>query len=464
MQAPPRPSDALLPVAIGLCARVAVALWAGPRFAPVEDGRFYHELAQRLAEGKGYTWQWPDGVVTFVAHYPVGYPALVSLAYRVFGSAPVTAMLLNALLGALGVAAVHRVSTESAGRFGALLAALAVALHPALVLYTPALMTEGVTGALLAIAAGIVALARSRSGRARFGFIVLLGCVLGVGTLIRGQTLVLAPLFGALALGSDATARSARARLVAAVLTSAVALSIVAPWTARNCQKMDQCVVVSANLGWNLLIGATPGATGTFVPISGDSVPPECRTVFGEAAKDACFARAALRQIAERPRAWLALVPAKLARTFEYCGAAGWYLNASNPRAFGDRDKLRLGVAETAWQRVLMALALYAMARADGPRRRARRVVAVLGCLSLLGPIGWLAHPALVGGALCLGSALVRHGPLALAAAAVGTTALTHAAFFGAGRYSLAVFALTAALAGTAWSRRRAAGPAKPAF
>lgn len=461
-----RESDALWAFLLALGVRVAIALWAGSRFPPVEDGRFYQTLATRLAEGRGYTWQWPDGVVTFVAHYPVGYPALLSVAYRLFGNAPLVAMLFNAAIGAVAVIAVHQLAAEAAGRWGALFAALAVALHPALTLYTSAVMTEGVTAALLACAAWLVVVARRRRGPARLGILLALGALFGVATLVRGQSLLLAPLFGVFAAPRPGSGRGARAVLGSVAVTTLACVLVVAPWTARNCSKMDRCVVVSANLGWNLLIGATEGATGTFVPIQGESVPAECRTVFGEADKDACFTQAAVREVIERPGRWLALIPAKLSHTFEYCGAAGWYLHAANPTAFPDPAKLRLGVVETAWQRVLMALGLYAMARVPGRRSRARRVLAIGGCLALLGPFGFVAYLALGAGALALGAELREHVPLGLAAAAVGATALTHAVFFGAGRYSLPVFALTAALAGTAWrqSAEKSGSQAPPAF
>jgi len=62
-----------------------------------------------------------------------------------------------------------------------------------------------------------------------------------------------------------------------------------------------------------------------------------------------------------------------------------------------------------------------------------------------------------------LGRGLPRHPPAALAAAAVGTTALAHAVFFGAGRYSMVTFAILSALAGTALRGPLAAPGAAPA-
>ena len=81
--------------------------YAHDRFPPADDGSFYHAVAIRIAHGAGYTWAWPDGVVTYAAHYPVGYPALLGATYALLGATPLSAMLLNALLGALLVVGVH---------------------------------------------------------------------------------------------------------------------------------------------------------------------------------------------------------------------------------------------------------------------------------------------------------------------------------------------------------------------
>lgn len=448
----PRARDAALPVLVGLALRVATVIWAAGRFPPIEDGRFYHTLGARLAAGHGYTWLWPDGVVTNVAHYPVGYPALLAGGYWLLGARPWIGMTLNALFGTLAVLAVHRIAARGASRLGASFAAFAVALHPGLVLYTPALMTEGLTAALLALAGWAAIAATAARGRPRLGLVAAVGVVLGLTALVRGQALLFAPLFGAVAaLGRDSSWRKI---IGASALSTAVAVACVVPWTARNCVKMDRCVAVSANFGWNLLIGSVPEATGTFVPITGQTVPPACRTVFGEADKDACFLAAGAQRIAEQPGRWLALVPAKLSYTFDYCGAAGWYLEASNGSAFDARDKLALGVAETLWQRALLGLGLAGLALSVGPRRRARVVLGLGSGALLLGPHAWLSYLGLAATAL-LGGKAERPAAFLVAFAVLGT-ALTHAVFFGAGRYSLPVFALTAVLAGFAFGRRQA--------
>jgi hypothetical protein len=153
----------------------------------------------------------------------------------------------------------------------------------------------------------------------------------------------------------------------------------------------------------------------------------------------------------------LALVPRKLASTFDYAGAAGWYLRSSNPNEFGERDKLTLGVFETIWQRAIVLAALCALA-SPGPRRRFRLGIVVLSICALFTRAGWIGHIGLPIAALLLGRRLVERPVAWLAAATVSGTALTHAVFFGAGRYSLVCFPALAALAGTVLTRRDAPG------
>jgi hypothetical protein len=153
----------------------------------------------------------------------------------------------------------------------------------------------------------------------------------------------------------------------------------------------------------------------------------------------------------------LTLGPAKLASTFDYAGAAGWYLNSSNPNEFGETEKVELGAAETIWQRVLVLAGLCALA-APGPRRRVRLGIVLVSIGALFTRAGWVAHVGLTVSALLVGRRLVDRPAALLAAATVAGTALTHVVFFGAGRYSLVCFPAIAALAGTVLTRRDAPG------
>ncbi len=421
---------------VALLARVGFLVWAARLFPAAADGKYYDTIARRIAQGHGYTWLWDDGTVTYAAHYPIGYPALVAPLYLVLAH-PALAMGVNALAAALATLAIHRLALPLATRRHALYAALAAGLHPALVPYVAAVMTEGVTAALLCIAAA-VAMKRTK------GRFVLGALVLGIAVLVRPQSLLLAPVLGLLAI-SGSLAR----RLSAAALATVLSVVVCLPWTARNCVRMHRCALVSVNAGWNLLIGEAT-ENGGWQPID---VPPECTAVFDEADKDRCFEHAARERIARDPRRWLGKARRKLGVTFDYFGGAPWYLHESNAAAFPDAAKLWLGVVETLASRAFLLGAIYVAARRGAESRgelarHAWSASAVVAIAFALTP-----HAAVVAYVLLALLLLVAAWPwrpddmlLPWTAFVILATAVTHAAFFGAGRYGLVVAPFVAAV------------------
>ena len=438
--------DAIIVVAVALAARLAMAHYGSERFPPADDGSFYHTVATRIAGGHGYTWLWPDGAVTYAAHYPVGYPAIIGAGYALFGARAGVAMFVNALIGGLAALAAYSLAFRSAGRRAALAAGWFVALEPALVLYTPALMTEAVAGALLCAAAAVAAGSRPERPPLRA---LGAGLVLGIGVLVRPEVLLLAPIVGAI----SAHGLGVKRALSSGAIVLGASLFVCLPWTLRNCEKLERCALVSANGGWNLYIGSSPLGRGGWAPLDRIGVPEECRTVFAEAEKDACFARAGARVIREDPAAWLALVPAKLAATFDYGTAAAHYLSASNPNLVGERAKTTIGALELLGQRVFLMLALLALARAEGPARRARLAVCAVSALMGFLPWAFVGWVGLVVSGLLLGRALFLSPATLLAVSTVAVTAAVHAVFFGASRYTLVCLPALGALGGMAFGR-----------
>jgi 4-amino-4-deoxy-L-arabinose transferase-like glycosyltransferase len=434
-------ADARVVIVAALVARLAVVAWAAGSIPPVADAEYYHQLATRLAHGYGYTWLWPDGVVTAAAHYPVGYPALIGAAYAVFGSKPVVAMLVNALIGTAGAWAVHDLLLRSTSRKLALAGGIVFALHPALVPYTAALMTEGVTASFLVIATAFAERAHgAERRRPAIAWLVACGLVMGVATLVRPQSLVLAPVLGLLA--SRTNAKSA---ITGAVVATSLALAVCAPWTLRNCRQMEQCALVSVNGGWNLAIGAQTNGGGWQEII----VPDACREVFAEAAKDDCFGREARKAIAADPLRWLARAPAKLRVTFDYFGAAPWYLHVANPTRFPYGAKVALGTLETLVSRLLLLAALVTVRSLAGPRRLLREAATGFGLLACFLTAGAMGYIACALGILLLGPRELLRLPrvVPVTAAVLVATAVLHVVFFGAGRYGLVVVPFVTALA-----------------
>ncbi len=432
-----------------LLVRLPLVVWAASRFPPAADGTFYQVVASRIARGLGYTWAWPDGAVTYAAHYPVGYPAILGGLYALFGPSPIWAMWLNALAGTVIVFCVHRLLARETSRRAALLAALAAALHPTLLAYTPAMMTELVSASLLVAGAAVaVSGSRRRTLSGRLGMLLALGLLMGLAVLVRPQQIVFAPLFGALLLLAQRPRFAWWPALVGAVVATGLAVACCAPWTLRNCNRMERCVFVSANGGWNLFIGTSPLGEGAWVALDRIGVPPACRTVFKEAEKDRCFGEDAKRRIAAAPLAWASLAPKKLRKTFDDVGAPGYYLNVSNGSVFGNHAKWLLGASEVLALRLGYLALAWALARTRGPRQRMRQGLALAAALSQLFPLAWLGALLLVLAVLSLGRQLQREVPLLLAGSGLAATAVIHAVFFGGARYAMVVLPLVLVGAG----------------
>lgn len=446
--------DAPILAGVALLLRLAVVAFSWDRVPPTADGKFYHIVAQRIAHGEGYTWLWPDGAVTYAAHYPVGYPALMSVPYALFGAVPGAVMVINAILGALVVWLSHELCLDalkvpqlsSFAREGAGLVGVGLAVSPTLVGYTPALMTEGAVAAFLVLAAWFAVRARSSVGASKAAALwrTAVALALGAAVLLRPQSILFAPVLGFLSVEG-----TMRRRMSAALLTTTGCLAVTVPWTLRNCDRMERCVFVSANGGWNLLIGTFPEGRGAWVALEGERVPIKCRDVFQEAAKDKCFGREGMARIRKNPVSWLSLVPAKLRATLDHTAAAAEHLVESG--ALPRERKRWLSYPEFGVQRAQFLLALvgaFAWHRRDrkSSRRWDGRLLLALGVAGFVGlgaALGWLACVLFFVGA-----------PRRLDVVGIGTgifsvvvTMVVHGAFFGAGRYALPLIPLVAPLA-----------------
>ncbi len=381
-----RPLALCLPVTLA----IRLAAIALVRVAPAWDGYFYARYAAAIAAGLGYSVSDNGGPMRATAFYPVGYPAAMASLLALTGDARLAAAGVNLVASMIAVASVVYVAHRAAGARVATVAGLVYALYPGLALWSAAAMTETLTGALLALAMAFAASSRRASAA---GY----GVSLGFATLVRPQSLLLVPLV--------AIARSgARARVIAVAVAIACAACVVAPWTARNCERLDACALVSTNGGSNLLIGTFPDARGGYRrPTDADG----CGAERGEVHRDRCMSREAVGRIVESPLRWIALGAAKVVVTF-------------------------------AWEHDPVSYALN--------RSRRPRSLALVGSLMLT--LAWWALVALAWrGRRALtspdGVTIVRY-----VGGAAAISVVTHAAFLGADRYHLILVPLLAPLAG----------------
>jgi hypothetical protein len=439
---------------VALLPRLFVALaWSRE---PVWDGHYYHFGAVRIAEGLGYS---DDIVLGGVrtwhpwAHYPVGYSAFLAGVYRVFGTGLAVAPVANAVVGALLVAVVHRLSLRTMTLNRARIAATITALHPGLIVYSAVVMSE-LTCALLVLTAAWVAVRRLR-----WSSTVAAGVLLGFATLVRPSALVAAPLFVFL------MPLPRLAAIQRAIAVTGIALFTVLPWTFRNCRVMDGCALVSTNGGWNLAIGALT-ETGRFQTLRARD---GCPVVTGQVQQDRCWGEVGLALIAENPAHWLSLVPKKLAQTYDHESFAIEYLREADPAGWPESRRVAGRALLTVFHQMLLVGAALGLIALPSPRRVGGVGTIVQG--GLLAAVLVFAmyaasgseHPFWVLAALLplLGLVPLPGAPPAptverFLLAFVFATTLTHAVFFGDDRYHLVVTPVFAILAASALRRLNA--------
>lgn len=464
----------LFAIALGLRLHAARTL-AGE---PVWDGHYYDFGARHIASGFGYADEvMRDGHPVWHpwCHYPVGYSAYLAAFYKLFGTSRAVAHFANALAGGLLPVVTYLLGREALSPRRAKLAGVLVALHPGLVLYGALLMTE-VLSALLALGAFYVTLRVARGGRPMAG-IAAGAVVLGIGALVRPQALLCAPFLALVTVRAASTSTGASTgarwrRFAGGVaLACVVALVPVLPWTARNCRVMDGCALVSTNAGWNLAIGAFPRATGRFETLRSED---GCREVTGQVQQDRCWLEYGIAHIAKSPGRWLALVPAKLAFTFDHESFAVEYLHEARPAAWPDARRVLVRGLLTGVHRVFVAASALAFVALALPRRRRgdsaekrepREQRAVVVQTALLGALAVAAYAAFAAGTpafwpivlvacvlpwLPLPGRPASHPALLMAVSLLATTALAHAIFFGEDRYHMVATPVLCLLAAAA--------------
>jgi 4-amino-4-deoxy-L-arabinose transferase-like glycosyltransferase len=428
---------------------------------PVWDGHYYDFGARHIASGFGYADEvMRDGHLVWHpwCHYPVGYSGFLAAFYMLFGTGHAVAHFANALVGALLAVVTYLLAREALSERRAMVAGALVAFHPGLVLYGALLMTEPLS-ALLVLGAFFVAIrvARGFGGRPGRPLAGIAGgaLLMGLAALVRPQALLCAPF---LVLALPRAVAGWRPRVVGLAVACAVALVPVLPWTARNCRVMDGCALVSTNAGWNLAIGSFPRATGRFETLRSDD---GCRDVTGQVQQDRCWLEYGIANIKNAPGRWLALVPAKLAFTFDHESFAVEYLREARPAAWPEERRVAVRGLLTGVHRIFVAasaLAFVALAL-RGDKRKRRVQTALLGALALAAYAAFAAGTPTFWPIVLVACALPwlpipgrpqAHPALLMSVSLVATTALAHAVFFGEDRYHMVATPVLCLLAAAA--------------
>jgi 4-amino-4-deoxy-L-arabinose transferase-like glycosyltransferase len=224
---------------------LTVAPWPPTFF---NDEAYYRTLAALIARGVGFVRPgefYGQGLAVPTAERPPLYPLLLAGMWKLGANGPDAQRLLGAFAGAGTIAALGLLGRRLAGPRVGLLAAALAAIYPTLIAADGALMTESLFGLLAAV--GLLAAYRLLDAPAA-GRAVVLGVVLGLAALTRGEGLLLFPLVLVPVLRRPGGLRATGV----AFLTFAV---VLAPWTIRNWSVFDRPVLVATE-GGETLAGA----------------------------------------------------------------------------------------------------------------------------------------------------------------------------------------------------------------
>jgi len=345
---------AFVPVCLlaGLTLRLLTALLFPVE--PFSDFAWYVSRALELAAGRGYQ---EGGYPT--AYWPVGWPGILALSYKLLGSIPITVVVLNTIAALTIMVCIlwlgrHVTANEAAAR----LALLGYTLYPNHIAYSGTAATE-LAYTALAMAAFVLML----RGRKRPWLLVLSGLLFGIATLVKPQTLAFP--FGAVIVMMVVYRSWGWGNAVRAGLIIYLALFLtVAPWTYRNYQVLGEPVLVSTNGGTALFLGANDRMSGG--DYAYQDTPefqalgiPWAQRVIRQVELNKLEKASAIAWIKEHPGTYLAWMPKKVVMLWTKDTDGFWSFDYSFPN--GTQAIRAMQILNQAYYILVLLLALVAL-------------------------------------------------------------------------------------------------------
>ena len=317
---------------------------------PFNDTLHYHVIAGTISDGGGF-----ESLGGPTARWPPGYPVVLAGVYTVFGSEPLAGEVLNALIGAATVVPLMALVERAIDWTTAVVAGAIWTVLPGPILWTDLLLSETLFTAIFV--AFYLMVLRSRP---TWGWMMLLGFVIGLGALVRGEALTwcLLPL---VAFWSELPNLELVKRIGVATMTVALVLT---PWTIRNAVVMDAFVPLATNASQTLWSGHNPHATGGQVYASAEYEaqfspdPKEHELEMASAMRNDAFEFMVTHPVRE-----LELIPLKLIKLNRGDSYALDWVNQTRvgvPAPIASLDVERIGVIADAAYYALLTLTLVA--------------------------------------------------------------------------------------------------------
>lgn len=214
----------------------------------------YEIIANNLLAGRGFAFPlWGTEYQTSVVP---GFPLFCAALHRVWGPGLGLYFVVQLLLSAVFVVAVHRLANRIIDGEGAAVAGLLAAFDPGLIVYQSYKVDVALTASILMLASALAALATEDAASRAGAF--LTGVLAGLGTLFRPDSAAVLPFAALLPLRAGARPGGpVRAALVLVGFTSALL-----PWFARNHNHHGR-LLLTTGAGQLLWAGNNPRSTGT---------------------------------------------------------------------------------------------------------------------------------------------------------------------------------------------------------
>lgn len=232
------------------------------RIEPLVDARAYDRIGWNLAQGLGYRESLSVPLINDIgiARVGPGYEFFLAFVYILFGHAYWPVWIIQALLLSFTAYFVYRMGEKvffnSWSRSAGLLAAGLIAFSPDLITVSAMLMTE-ILGIFFMTLALYIFFRYYENGRT--DWLLLFGLVFGTAIAVRTPALFLA--FPILVFFLK------ERRIKHLLLAFGIAVLVFTPWIIRNYRVYGEFVPLNANIGYNILGGNHPGASGEQEPV-----------------------------------------------------------------------------------------------------------------------------------------------------------------------------------------------------
>ena len=254
------PSKRIAILSLALLARLFILWFAVARFPHnwlYTRGIELGTLAQSLVAGKGLSSPFGESTGPTALLAP-GYPAIIALVFRIFGSftftAAIAVMGMQLLFGVTTVLLIMHVGQVCFGERTANLAGTFWAVSLPLI-WMPTIFWETCLSTLLLV--GMMALAlRSEQQPSRFLW-ALMGTYCGLAALVNPALLL-----ALLAMLGWASWQARKTFLYSALLSLLFLLLVFAPWPIRNARALGAFIPLRSTVGLELWMGNRAGATG----------------------------------------------------------------------------------------------------------------------------------------------------------------------------------------------------------